>query len=226
MRVDVWADIVCPWCAIGAAHLDVALTAFEGADQVRVVWRSFELDPGAPPVRDGDYAALLARKYGASLAGGQAMIDRMHAAAARAGLEFHLERAHPGNSFDAHRLTHLAAACGRQQAVATRLTHGYLAEGVPIGDRETLAALTVDAGLDADAVRDVLDGTAYADSVRADEAEALRLGVDAVPLFLFDGRLAVPGAQPPDVLLQALRRVWPAAQVPDHRRPTAAPRGN
>lgn len=207
MRIDVWSDIVCPWCAIGAAHLDAALADLDGADDVQVVWRSFELDPGAPPVLDGDYAAVLARKYGASLAGGEAMIERMHGAAARAGLEFHLERARPGNSFDAHRLTHLAAARGRQQAVAARFMRGYLAEGAAIGDHRTLAALAVDAGLDAGEVREALDSTAYAEQVRADEDEALRLGVDAVPLFLLGGRLVVPGAQPPDVLLQALRKV-------------------
>ncbi|MQA04528.1 MAG: DsbA family oxidoreductase [Streptosporangiales bacterium] len=223
MRIEIWSDIVCPWCAIGKAQLEAALAEFEHADGVDVVWRSFELDPGAPAVREGDYAAMLASKYGTSLAGGQAMIARMTEAAADAGLGFDLERARPGNSFDAHRLAHLAADHGRQSAVVQRLMRGYLSEGEAIGDPATLLRLAADAGLEPDQVRDTLDSDAYADAVRAEEHEALELGVTAVPLFLLDRRLAIPGAQPVEMMLQALRRATrerdPAAarDTPVHR---------
>ncbi|HEX5496300.1 MAG TPA: DsbA family oxidoreductase [Mycobacteriales bacterium] len=212
MRVEIWSDVVCPWCAIGKAHLDAALARFEHADAVEVVWRSFELDPGAPPVRDGDYAALLAGKYGTNVAGGQAMIDRVTGVAATAGVTFHLDRARSGNSFDAHRLVHLAADRGIQTQVKERFLRGYLSEGQAVGDHDVLERLAVDAGLDRAEVRRVLDSGDYADAVRADEAEAARLGVGGVPMFLVDRRFAIPGAQPAEVILDTLRRAWDSRQ--------------
>lgn len=212
MRVEIWSDVVCPWCAIGKAHLNAALAEFEHADEVEVVWRSFELDPGAPPVRDGDYATLLGRKYGTGPAGGQAMIQRVTRAAADAGVTFHLEQARPGNSFDAHRLVHLAADRGLQTQVKERFFRGYHSEGQAVGDHEVLETLAVDAGLDQAEVREVLDSDAYADAVRADEAEGARLGVSGVPMFLVDGRFAIPGAQPAEVILATLRRAWDSAK--------------
>src|SRR5579875_891376 len=209
MRIDIWSDIVCPWCAIGKARLEAALARFEHAGGVEVRWRSFELDPGAPAVREGEYAVMLARKYGTSPAGGRAMHDRVTGAAAGAGLEFRLGRARPGNSFDAHRLVRLAADRGVQSRVMERLMRGYLCEGEAIGDRSTLARLAAEAGLDGGEARGMLDSGSYADAVRADEREARRLGVTAVPFFLVGGRLAVPGAQSPEVMLQVLRRAWP-----------------
>jgi predicted DsbA family dithiol-disulfide isomerase len=150
----------------------------------------------------------LARKYGTTVTGGQAMVRRMTEAAAGAGLEFHLERARPGNSFDAHRLLHLAAAHNRQHQVKERFLRAYLSEGEPIGDPDTVARLAVDAGLDPGEVRGILDSGKYADAVRADEKEALRLGVTSVPTFLIDRRLVVAGAQPAAELLGVLRRAW------------------
>lgn len=210
MRIDIWSDIVCPWCAIGKARLDGALAEFEHADDIDVVWRSFELDPRAPAVRDGDYATMLARKYGTTVDGGQAMLRRMTAEATDAGLRFRLERARPGNSFDAHRLVHLAAERGRQTAVKERFLRGYLCEGEAIGEHETLLRLATDAGLDPAEVRGVLESDAYADAVRADEREAVQLGVSGVPMFLIDRQFAIPGAQTSDVMLQFLRRSWRA----------------
>lgn len=208
MRVDIWSDVVCPWCAIGKAHLDAALARFEHADEVQVVWRSFELDPGAPPVRADDYATMLAGKYGTTLIGARTMMERMRATAAEVGLDFHLDHARPGNSFDAHRLVHLAADRGHQLEVKQRLLHGYLSEGEPVGEHAALLRLAVDAGLDPDEVRAVLASETYAEAVRADEEAAGALQLSAVPTFLVDGRLAVPGAQPAETLLQALRRAW------------------
>ncbi|MFP5308162.1 MAG: DsbA family oxidoreductase [Actinomycetes bacterium] len=211
MLVEVWSDVVCPWCAIGRAHLTEALDRFEHADEVEVVWRSFELDPHAPTEREGEYAALLAAKYGISPAEAQGMIDRMTQVAAGDGLDFRFDRVRPGNTFDAHRLLHLALERGVQDELKVRLFEAYLTEGEPIGDRDTLARLAGDVGLDADEVAAVLDGERYADAVRADEAQAREYGISGVPFFVLDGRFGVSGAQPADVLLQGLRQAHATA---------------
>ncbi len=208
MRVDIWSDIVCPWCAIGKAHFASALQRFEHADRVQVVWRSFELDPGAPVSRDGAYDALLASKYGASLAGGVAMVGRLSAAAERAGIDARFDLVRPTNSFDAHRLLHLAKERGRQDALTSRLMVGYLAEGQLLSDHEVLERLAVEVGLSAEDVRDVLTGARYAQQVRDDQAEAGRREITSVPTFLVDDRLVIPGAQSADSMLASLRRAW------------------
>jgi len=132
------------------------------------------------------------------------MIRRMVDVARGEGLAFDFDRIRPGNTFDAHRLLRLAAERGLQDSVKERLLRGYLEQGVPIGDRDSLERLAVEAGLDADEARSSLDGDAHADEVRADEAEARSLGIRGVPFFVFDGRYAVSGAQPAEVLLRAL----------------------
>ena len=129
MDVDIWSDIACPWCYIGKRHLESALEGFEHRDQVTVRWHSFELDPQAPAERDGEAASNLARKYGTSREQAVAMLDKMTATAAEDGLEFHLERARSGNTFDGHRLIHLALEHGRQDAMKERLMRAYLTEG-------------------------------------------------------------------------------------------------
>ena len=140
MRVDAWSDLVCPWCAIGQAHLAHAIARFELAVDVDVVWHCFELDPGAPAVRDGAYDALLAARYGASQSGGRAMTARMSAAAERAGVQARFDLVRPANTFDAHRLVHLGREHGVQQVVHRRLVHGFLAEGAVLSDHGTLPA--------------------------------------------------------------------------------------
>lgn len=208
MKIDIWSDVVCPWCAIGKANLEAALGQFEHADEVQVVWRSFELDPNAPPVREGDYTALLARKYRTTASHAAHLLDQLTRTGADAGVELRFDRVRPGNTFDAHRLLHLAAARGLQGALKTRLLRAYLAEGEAIGDPATLTRLALEVGLDADEVGDVLGSQQYAAAVRADEEEARRLEVSGVPLFLVDGRFMIPGAQAPDVIVRTLRRAW------------------
>lgn len=208
LRVDIWSDVVCPWCAIGKANLDAALAEFAHAENVEVIWHSYELDPTAPAARQGNYVGMLAKKYGTSPEEAQAMIDRMTATGAECGVEFHFDRVQPGNTFDAHRVIHLGAARGIQTQVKERFLRGYLAEGEAIGLPEVVERLAVDAGLDADEVAAVLTTDAFADEVRIDEATAASMQVTGVPFFVFDRRLAVAGAQPPDVLLQVLDRVW------------------
>ncbi|WP_205745639.1 DsbA family oxidoreductase [Egibacter rhizosphaerae] len=210
MQVEIWSDVVCPWCAIGKRRFEQALARFPHRDAVEVRWRSFELDPSAPTERPEPLLDHLAAKYGTDRTQAQAFVDRMAGEAAKEGLDFHLDRARPGNTFDAHRLLHLAADRGLQDAVKTRFMVGYLTEGQPVGDPGTLATLAVDAGLGEAEVRDVLAGDAYATEVRADESTARSLGIAGVPFFVVDRAMGASGAQPADTLLQLLERGWEA----------------
>jgi predicted DsbA family dithiol-disulfide isomerase len=206
--VEIWSDVVCPWCYIGKRRLEAALAGFDHADGVEVRWRSYQLDPFAPVRRDGDPAARLAAKYGLSYDQAVAAQDRMTRTAAEEGIEFHLDRAKWGNTLDAHRLLHLAGDAGVQDAVKERLLAAYFTEGEPIGEPDTLLRLVGEAGLDRAAAEEVLAGDRWTGEVRADEAKAAALGVTGVPFFLFGERYAVGGAQPADLLLQALERAW------------------
>ena len=205
LRIDVWSDIVCPWCYIGKRRLERALEAFpEGA--VEIVWRSFELDPSAPTELPGPLDEELARKYGTSLEQAREMMDNLAHTAAAEGLEFNFEEARRGNTVDAHRVLHLAAREGLQLPMKERLLRAYMTEGRPISDRDELAALAAEVGLDGPAVRAMLDTDAFLADVRADEAEARRLGIRGVPFFVLDGRYGVSGAQPADLLADAIRQ--------------------
>jgi predicted DsbA family dithiol-disulfide isomerase len=204
LTVEIWSDVVCPWCYIGKRRFEAALVDFP--HEVEYTWRSFELDPGAPPTREHSASEHLAAKYGMSLEQAQASHAQMTDLAAQEGLEYHLENARGGNSFDAHRLIHLAAAHGKQDEAKERLMRAYFTEGVAIGDREALVALAADIGLDPDEARSVLESDAYADAVRADEQLAHRIGINGVPFFVLDRRLGVSGAQPAEVLVQALEK--------------------
>jgi predicted DsbA family dithiol-disulfide isomerase len=223
LRVDVWSDIVCPWCYIGKRRLEVALERFPHREAVEVVWRAFELDPSAPRERSTDepHAQRLAKKYGSSVAEAEARIARLTETARADGLEFRFDRARPGNTFDSHRVLHLAAERGVQDAVKERLLRAYMTEGEPIGEPEALVRLAAEVGLDADAVRAMLASDTYATEVRADEREASELGISGVPFFVLGGRYAVSGAQPADVLLRALEQAWNDARV----RPVAVAEG-
>jgi predicted DsbA family dithiol-disulfide isomerase len=208
MPVEVWSDVVCPWCCIGRAYLRQALAEFENGDSVEVTWRSFELDPGAPAVATASLAEQLGGKYGASPAEIEAMFAGVTARAAAVGLDFRFDQAQSGNTVDAHRLLHLARERGLQDALKDRLFTAYFTEGEAIGDPATLARLAAQVGLDPAEVDEVLATDRYLAEVRADEAEARAMQVSAVPFFVIDGRYAVPGAQPVEVLVGALRQAW------------------
>lgn len=210
LRIDIWSDIACPWCYVGKRRLEQALARFSHRDDVEVVWRAFELDPSAPRVRDPSqsYAERLARKYGTTPPQAQAMIDRMVDTAAGDGLALRFDHIRPGNTFDAHRLLHLAHERGVQDALKERLLRAYLTEGQAIGEPDVLAPLACEVGLDEREVADLLAGDRCAAEVRQDEALARELGISGVPFFVLAGRLGVSGAQPTDVLLGALDRAW------------------
>lgn len=211
MRVEIWSDVVCPWCAIGKRRFEAALAAFEHRDDVEVRWRSFELDPTAPRSVPGGATGRLADKYGVSLEQARAMQQRVTDAAAGEGLRLRYDIAKPGNTVDAHRLLHLAAARGVQGAVKERLLLAYFTGGEPIADRDVLVRLAGEAGLDPGEAAAVLGSDAYAAEVRADEAEARALGIQGVPFFVLDRKYGVSGAQPTPVLLEVLRKAWAEA---------------
>jgi predicted DsbA family dithiol-disulfide isomerase len=208
MKVEIWSDVVCPWCYIGKRRFENALERFAHRDDVEVVWRSFELDPSAPVRRTGDSAQRLADKYGMSREQAAASQDRLTQMAAAEGLAFHFENAQSGNTFDAHRLLHLASERGVQDEVKERLFRAYFSEGEAIGEPETLVRLAAEVGLDPAEADKVLGSDTYAAEVRAEEQQASELGINGVPFFVVDRRYGVSGAQPADVLLQVLDRAW------------------
>ena len=210
MNVEIWSDIACPWCAVGKRRFERALAEFEHRDEVTVTFRSFELDPDAPAAREGSTAENLARKYGTTLEQARAMNDNMTRTAADDGLEFRFDIARGGNTFDAHRLLHLAAAHGRQHELKERLMRAYLGEGELMSDHAALTRLALEAGLPEDEVRDTLATGRSAAEVREDEATARGLGISAVPFFVIDRRFGLAGAQPPEVIGEGLRRAWEA----------------
>lgn len=171
-------------------------------------WRSYQLNPAAAKTTTETTRTMLARKYGVSLEQADAMQARVTQVAAQEGLKYRIELTRPENSFDAHRLIHLADTQGLQDAMKERLFAAYFTEGASIGDRDTLIRLAAEVGLVGPEVVATLDGNAFADAVRADAARATALGIQGVPFFVIAGRYGVSGAQPAGVLLQALEEAW------------------
>lgn len=210
MRVEIWSDIACPWCYVGKARFGKALAAFPHREQVEVVHRSFELDPGRAKDDIQPVITMLTKKYGMSEAQAEAGEDNLGTQAAAEGLPYRTRGRDHGSTFDMHRLLHLAREQGRQVELLDLLYRANFAEERSVfNDDERLVELAGAAGLDADAVRAVLaDPKAYADEVRADEREAAELGANGVPFFVLDRKYGVSGAQPAEVFTQALTRAW------------------
>ena len=208
MKIDIWSDIVCPFCYIGKRHLEQARAGFEHADDVEIAWHSYELDPTASARWDAPVAEAVAAKYGISVEQAEATQEQIAATAAAAGLEFNWRQARPGNTFDAHRLVQLAAASGLAAAAHERFMRAYFTEGVAVGDPAALRELAIEVGLDADAVDELLASDAFTNEVRQDEALAAEIGIRGVPFFVLDEKYAVSGAQPVEVFSSALRKAW------------------
>lgn len=206
MLVEIWSDVVCPWCYLGARRFDRALAAFDGRREVEVVFRSFELDPGAPAGRNVPLTEHLATKYGVDPTEARAMQDRVSAVAAEEGLAYRLDLARTARTFDAHRLTHLGRSVDRHAQVVQALMAAYFTEGARIDDAATLLRLGVAAGLAEPEVAALLDSDAYAQDVRDDEALAASLGIRGVPFFVADRRLGLSGAQPLEVMARFLEQ--------------------
>ncbi|MCI3270043.1 DsbA family oxidoreductase [Streptomyces cylindrosporus] len=206
ITVEIWADVICPWCYIGKRKFETALARFEHRDAVRVRWRSYELDPTTPKDIDETIAGRMLRRQGIPPEQAAQLLAGVSEMAAAEGLEYHLDKARPVNTFDAHRVVHLAADHGLAEPFQERLMRAYTAEGASLADRETLLRLATEAGLDAHAVGRTLDGDDYAADVRADEERADRFGVSAVPSFVFAEEWVTSGAQSADVFTDLLQR--------------------
>jgi len=208
--VEIWSDIVCPWCYIGKRRFEKALASFEHAGEVDILWRSFELDPRAPFHRPKPMAAHLAAKYGMTLEQAEARLEDMNRLAAAEGLTYDLANTQGGNTFDAHRLIHLGSAQDPATGgrVKEALLKAYFTDLLPISEPDVLLEIGAASGLDPDQVGDLLATNRFAAEVRQDEAEAASLGCTGVPFFVFDRAIAVPGAQDPDTFLITLRRAW------------------
>ena len=207
MKIEIWSDVVCPWCYIGKRRLERALGQFEHAGEVEIAWRSFQLNPGTPPGTAVPTLEYLAGRFGPQAT---AMTGRVAELAQAEGLDFDFGAALTVNTLDAHRLLHLAAGLGLGDAAKERLLRAHFTEGADLSDHETLTRLLGEAGAGQDRVRAVLAGDEYADAVRADIEQARQLGASGVPFFVIDRRYGISGAQPAETFLHALRTAYAA----------------
>ncbi len=211
MKIDIWSDVVCPFCYIGKRRIEAALAEFPHRDEVEIVWHSFELDPSARSAPAGSLPDRLAAKYGMSREQAVASQESLAANAATVGLDFQWDKARPGNTFDAHRVIHLAATRGLADAAKERLLRAYFTESRDIADGDTLVGLATEVGIEETEVRSVLDSDAFAADVRGDEAQARAYGITGVPFFVLDGKFGISGAQPTELFTQALTQAWTEA---------------
>jgi predicted DsbA family dithiol-disulfide isomerase len=223
VKVEIWSDVVCPWCYLGKRRFESALAEFDHRDDVDVTWHSFELDPNAPREREVDLATHLAQKYGMSREEAVARQQQLVDLGLSEGIAYRFDIARSGNTFDAHRLLHLAAAHDRQGELKERLLRAYHVEGEPIGDPATLERLAVEVGLSAAEVREVLSGDRYGAEVREDERLAASFGAGGVPFFVVDRAIGLSGAQSREVFADLLQRGWNAGSGAEAR--AAAPAG-
>ena len=204
--IDIWSDVICPYCALGKAHLERALATFDHANDVVIAFHAFELDTHARASYDDSLDELVARKYGLRVDQAASSHQRLECEAAELGLTWSLSTARPGNTFDAHRLIALAESQGRATAMINRLFVAYFSEGVLISDHDQLAALAHEVGVVG--APEFLESDALSESVRADEENALELGISGVPAMMLDGRFLVIGARPAHELGEILGRAW------------------
>jgi predicted DsbA family dithiol-disulfide isomerase len=205
MHIDIWSDVVCPWCYLGKRRLEKAVAGFEGRNDVTIAHRSFQLDPTRPKNQTSSRRTMLIAKYRLTEDRVREMDQNMEVMAAAEGLEYHLtDKGQTGNTLDAHRLVHLAESHGRADQMLDRLYKAYFTEERSVFDIESLVSLAAEEGLDAAEVREALESDRYADAVKRDLDEARTLGVSGVPFFVIDGRYGISGAQATDVFTRAL----------------------
>jgi len=205
MRVDIWSDVVCPWCYLGRARFEKALAGFEGRDEVEVIYHSFELDPSWPRDQTMPIMEMLATKYHLSPAEAEAAEGQVAGLARAEGLPFNPERP-LGNTFDVHRVLQLAHDQGFQHRLLDAIYQSYFGAAADVFDPDVLSKIAATAGLDPEDVQQVLGGDDYTDQVRADEQQAEQIGIRGVPFYVLDGRLGVSGAQSTETFTEALRQ--------------------
>jgi len=212
MQIEIWSDVICPWCYIGKRRFEMALANFPHRESARVTWRSFELDAQAPRQHPGTLDELLAHKYGTTPQQAAEMSERVTRIAREVGLEYRLADVRPGNTFDAHRLLHFAAARQVGDLATERIMHAYFCEGLAVGDRTALAQLSPEFGIAENEALEMLESEAYSSEVRADEARAKEFGVTGVPFFVINGKSGIAGAQPVGVFADSLQQAWDGTQ--------------
>ena len=215
MHIDIWSDVVCPWCYLGKRRLEKSLASFEGRGDMTIAHRSFQLDPTRPKGETTSRRTMLMSKYRLTEDRVRPMDHNMETMAAAEGLEYHLtEKGQSGNTLDAHRLVHLAASHDREDQMLERLYKAYFTEQRSIFNVESLVSLALEEGLDATEVREALESDRYVDAVRRDLEEARMLGVTGVPFFVIDGRYGISGAQATDMFTRALAMARQASESP------------
>ena len=212
LKVQIWSDIMCPFCYIGKRRIEEALTLFEHKEAVEIEWKSFQLDTNFIPSPEDNLVEHLAEKYRKDMGWAQTMLDNMTQNAKTAGLNFHFEKAILANSHNAHRLLHLAKKYHLADELEELLFKAYLTDGKDLNNLNTLCKLGIEVGLEAETVAQVLDSTDYSNEVKQDIQEANKIGVQGVPFFVFDNKYAISGAQPATTFLQTLEKVWQEGQ--------------
>jgi predicted DsbA family dithiol-disulfide isomerase len=208
MKVDIWSDIMCPFCYIGKRNFEAALEQFPHRDKLDVVWHSFQLDPTMKSQPGKDVYEYLAERKGQSREWSVKMHEHVVQTAREAGLTYNFDKAVIANSFDAHRLIQLAKKHGAGDAAEERLFRAYFTEGEDVASHDTLVRIGSDIGLDTAEVQAMLQGDDYTEEVHRDIARADALGIRGVPFFVFNNRFAVSGAQPVGTFVQALQQAW------------------
>jgi predicted DsbA family dithiol-disulfide isomerase len=208
MKVEVWSDIMCPFCYIGKRNYETALNRFNKKNLVEIEWHSFQLDPTIP-VNNGkkeNVYQYLAEKKGFSYGHSKKLHEKLIQTAKNAGLEYNFDKAIVANSFDAHKMIQLAKTKGLGDAAEERLFRAYFTEGRDFGDKDTLVSLGEDIGLQENEIRDALGSDEYTQKVEQDIQEASDIGIGGVPFFVFNRKYAISGAQPPEYFLQTLQK--------------------
>ena len=208
MKIEIWSDVACPWCYIGKRRFEAALAEFPHRDSVEVQWRSYQLDPNLPEHYDGTELDYLSTRKGLAPQQVTQMFDHVAEQASGEGLDYRFDKVVVANSFTAHRLIHLAATHGQQDAAKERLLSDHFEHGKDIGSREYLTDLGKDLGLDAAAVAELFSTDKYAADVRSDFEEARALGISGVPFFVIDRKFGLSGAQPSETFTAALNQAW------------------
>jgi len=208
LKVEIWSDVMCPFCYIGKRKFEAALAQFAERDNVEIVWKSFQLQPDLKTDPSKNSIQHLAESKGWSLAYTRQAVANVVNMAKEVGLTYDFDKAVVANSFDAHRLSHYAHHQGKGDAMEEALFNAYFVEGKNTADHATLTALAVEIGLSEAGVREVLSSNQFADAVRKDIYESTQIGVNGVPFFLFNDKYAVSGAQDSQVFLQTLMKAY------------------
>jgi predicted DsbA family dithiol-disulfide isomerase len=208
MKVEIWSDIVCPFCYIGKRKFENALANFDEKEKVEIVWRSFQLDPDLEPVAGQSVHQYLAKRKGVSEKEGKEMNAYMSNIAKEVGLEYNFDSAIINNTLDAHRLLHLAKERGVQNEVKEQLFKAYYTDGKDVGDKDVLIRVGESVGIPEAEISAMLESDKYINEVRQDQYQAQQLGANGVPFFVFNNKYGVSGAQPTEVFAQVLDKVW------------------